>query len=96
MQLILVDEGQLARFKQKFAHLSEFFHLLEAIRGQNNTFSLRWKCNVCELDKILKSDSISPTSNLKKHVSKCHPETLSSFLTLRDYKKSSNAFIQAM
>ena len=85
------------KFKQKFEHLSEFFHLLEAIRGQkDNTFSLRWKCNVCESDKILKSDSISPTSNLKKHVSKCHPETLSSFLTLRDCKKSNTVFIQAM
>ena len=52
------------------------------ISGQNNKFSLRWKCNLCESGKIIKSDSNAPTSNLKKHVSKCHPETLSPFLTL--------------
>ena len=68
------------------------------ISGQNNKFSLRWKCNICDSGKIIKSDSSAPTSNLKKHISKCHPETLSSFLTLRDCNKisipSNTVFIQ--
>ena len=52
----------------------------------------------CDSGKIIKSDSSAPTSNLKKHISKCHPETLSSFLTLRDCNKlsipSNTVFIQ--
>ena len=71
---------------------------MEAIRGPNNTFSFRWKCNKCESGKIIKSHSGSPTSNLKSHFKKCHPETLSSFLTLRDCNKistpSNTVFIQ--
>ena len=60
---------------------------MEAIRGPNNTFSFRWKCNKCESGKIIKSHSGSPTSNLKSHVSKFHLESISSFLTLRDCNK---------
>ena len=68
---------------------------MEAIRGPNNTFSFRWKCNKCESGKIIKSNSGSSTSNLKSHVSKFHLESISSFLTLRDCNKinsSSNIF----
>ena len=95
LQWILADdEQQLMKLKQKFAHFSEFFHLLEAIRGQNNIFSLRWKCNVCESGKIIRSHSNAPTSNLKNHVSKCHPETFSSFYQLSTPSK--NVFIQEL
>ena len=73
---------------------------MEAIRGPNNTFSFRWKCNKCESGKIIKSHSGSPTSNLKSHVSKFHLESISSFLTLRDCNKMSSSsntvFIQEM
>ena len=100
MYQILADDEQLMKFKQKFAHLSEFFNLSEAIRGQNNIFSLRWKCNICESGAIIRSASNAPTSNLKTHVSKCHPETFGSFLTLREYNKMSTSinpiFIQEM
>ena len=89
LQCILADEEQLERFKEKYAYLSEFYKLMEAIRGQNHTFSLGWKCNTCEAGKIIRSHSSSATSNLKKHISKCHPETLSSFLMLRDCNKIS-------
>ena len=84
MYQILADDEQLLKFRQKLAHLSEFFHLSEAIRGQNNIFSLRWKCKICQSDKIIRSASNAPTSNLKNHM-KRHPEILASFLTLREY-----------
>ena len=59
---------------------------MDAIRGLNNTFSLRWKCQSC--DSEIKSDSSSPCSNLKRHISKRHPENLNSFLTLREFNKT--------
>ena len=94
------DEEQLEKFKQKFAHLSEFFHLYEAIRGKNNVFSLRWKCNICESGQTIRSTSNAPTLNLKTHVSKLHPEHSSSFLTFREYNKISTSnnpvFVQEM
>ena len=86
--MIADDDEQIARFKQKFAHLSEFYDLLDAIRGLNNTFSLQWKCLSCDSEKIIKSDSSSPCSNLKRHISKCHPENLNSFLMLRESHKT--------
>ena len=71
---------------------------MEAIRGQNNKFSFGWKCNACESGKIIRSHSSSATSNLKKHISKCHPEIFSSFLTLRECNKiitpSNTVFIE--
>ena len=91
LQWIFADEEQLEKFKQKFAHLSEFFHLYEAIRGKNNVFSLRWKCNICESGQTIRSTSNAPTSNLKTHVSKLHPEHSGSFLTFREYNKISTS-----
>ena len=100
LQWIFADEEQLEKFKQKFAHLSEFFHLYEAIRGKNNVFSLRWKCNICESGQTIRSTSNAPTSNLKTHVSKLHPEHSGSFLTFREYNKISTSnnpvFVQEM
>ena len=60
---------------------------MEAIRGQNNIISYRWKCNACDSGKIIRSGSTSPYSNLKQHISICHPENLNSFLTLRECNK---------
>ena len=57
---------------------------MEAIRGQNDRFYYRWKCNVCESGKIIKSDSRSPFSNLKQHIQHSHPDNLDSFLKLRE------------
>ena len=100
LQWIFADEEQLEKFKQKFVHLSEFFHLYDAIRGKNNVFSLRWKCNICESGQTIRSTSNAPTSNLKTHVSKLHPEHSSSFLTFREYNKISTSnnpvFVQEM
>ena len=94
LQWILTGDEQLTKFKQKFAHLSEFFHLLEAIRERDNIFSLRWNCNVCESGNIIKSHSNAPTSNLKNHVSKFHPEAFCSFYQISTPSK--NVFIKEM
>ena len=83
LQWILADDEQLAKFKQKFAYFSDYFHLLEAIRGQHNNFSLHFKCKMCSEYKILKSDSRAPTSNLSKHIDRNHPELSGQFLTPR-------------
>ena len=77
------------KFKQKYDHISDFFDLMDAIRGKNNIFQLVFKCKSCEKNKILKSNSRAPTSYLKAHVAHCHPEILNSFLTLRECNKLS-------
>ena len=91
------DDVQLARFKQKFYHISDFFVLMDAIRGKNS-FQLAFECKSYEPGKIIKSNSRSPTSNLKAHISTTHPENLNSFLRLRECNKtnsqSSTVFIQ--
>ena len=84
--IIIADDEELARFKQKFAHLSEFFELSDAIRGQNNTFSLGFQCKSCE-DKIVRAAS-SSTHNLTRHMKNCHPEVAEQFLTLRGNKRN--------
>ena len=81
--LIIADVEQLARFKEQFGHFSDFFHLLAAIRTQNNTFSLHFKCQLCQSEKILKSHSKAPKSNLIKHMNTCHPEHSAQFFTPR-------------
>ena len=92
MQYIIADDDQLARFKQKLAHFSEFYNLMDAIRGQNNTFSLGFQCTSCV--KIIRANSRAPTSNLKSHISKCHPNILNSFLNLRGCNKISAVSIE--
>jgi len=81
------DDEQLARFKQRFDHFSEFFNLLASERGKNNGFNLQFKCNLCLSTKIVKSHSSSPTSNLSRHVDRCHPEMSGKFLTIRECNK---------
>ena len=90
MQWLIADDEQLARFKQKFYHISDFFVLMDAIRGKNNSFQFAFECKVCEPGRIIKSNSRSPTSNLKAHISSTHPENLNSFLTLRECNKTSS------
>ena len=85
MQYIIADDDQLAKFKQKFTQFSEFYNLMDAKRGQNNTFSLEFQCTSCV--KIIRANSRAPTSNLKSHISKCHPENLNFFLSLRGCNK---------
>ena len=87
-------EDVLARFKHRFAHFSGFFNLLEAEKGKNvykgsSTYSLGFQCSIC--GKNVRANSRAPTSNLKSHISKCHPEILESFLNLREYNKVSSA-----
>ena len=84
---IVADDEQLARFKQRFDHFSEFFNLLASERGKNNGFNLQFKCNLCLSTKIVKSHSSSPTSNLSRHVDRCHPEMSGKFLTIRECNK---------
>ena len=86
----IADDEQLARFKQKFYHISDFFVLMDAIRGKNS-FQFVFECKSgCEPGKIIKSNSRSPTSNLKAHISTTHPENLNSFLMLRECNKTSS------
>ena len=83
------DDDQLAKFKKKFAHFSEFYYLMDAKRGQNNTYSLEFQCTNCV--KIIRASSRAPTSNLKAHISTTHTEYLNLFLTLRECKKTSSS-----
>ena len=90
MQYIIADDDQLARFKQKLAHFAEFFNLLDVEKGKSiykgaATFSLGFQCTIC--GKNVRANSRAPTSNLKSHISKCHPEILNSFLNLRECNK---------
>ena len=52
-------------------------------RAKKNLYTLAFKCNLCfqieQKDKILKSNTQAPYSNLKRHVDMCHPETLVNF-----------------
>jgi hypothetical protein len=84
------DEEQLARFRQQFDHFSDFFHLLAAIRTQNNMFLLTFKCQLCESERILKSHSKAPKSNLIKHMNTCHPEHSAQFFTPRGPNSKTN------
>ena len=79
------DDDQLAKFKRKFAHFSEFYYLMDAKRGQNNTYSLEFQCTNCV--KLIRASSRAPTSNLKAHISTTHTEYLNLFLTLRGCNK---------
>ena len=92
--LIIADVEQLARFKEQFGHFSDFFHLLAAIRTQNNTFSLHFKCQLCESEKILKSHSRAPKSNLIKHMNHYHPELSAQFFTPGVNNASNLVYIQ--
>ena len=87
-------EEVLARFKQRFAHFSGFFNLHDAEKGKNvykgsSTYSLGFQCTIC--GKNVRANSRAPTSNLKSHISKCHPEILESFLNLRDVYNKVNS-----
>ena len=77
---IIADaEDELTRFKQRFAHFSDFFELMDATksntvygRAKKNLYTLAFKCNLClqieQKEKILKSNTQAPYSNLKRHV----------------------------
>ena len=87
---IIADGDEFTRLKQRFAHVSDFFELMDATRShtaygraKKNLYTLAFKCNLCfqieQKDKILKSNTQAPYSNLKRHVDMCHPETLVNF-----------------
>ena len=86
LQYCIADDVQLAKFKQKYAGFSKFYHFLDAKRRPNNTYSLEFQCSNCV--KTIRVDSRTPKSNLRSHISTTHPEYLDSFMTLRQSFRS--------
>ena len=87
--------GEPVEYGAKFSYIKEFFTFYESNRKPNGKYQLVFLCVNCQpLVKVVKTDSDSPLSNLRQHLTNYHQDYVPQFRNLfgtrnRRPKKSS-------